>query len=360
METTTLNASCLCGNVNFQVTLLTSSLPLEAHMCHCSICRRTHGTLCTFHARILKPSNLDGMTSYKVSADAEGSRYFCTNCGTQMCDGSDGDDKMWCISTGVVDKSDEVFEFKHHIFVTSTKDGGFSDFVPRINDRVLKCWEGHQEDSLELGADWKSSTRKETTSTSDGRLHAHCHCGGVSFYLHRPAYDGPAFEVDFPGVPLPGPEPRDRAKEFEQGNWWIATDRSKFSTGNCVCRSCRLGAGSDAVQWSFVPTLAISLADGSHFSPVFGTLKEYNSSDAKWRRFCGTCGAAIFWHDVNDRPKMIDVAVGILDAESGARAEDWLEWRTAKLSGQDSALNQSLAEALKDGARRWALEKEKA
>jgi hypothetical protein len=277
-----------------------------------------------------------------------------------MCDGSDKEDTGWCISTGVVDKAEGIFEFKNHIFVTSTKDGGFSEFVPEIGNRVLRCWEGHQEESQELPPNWKDSMTNITTSASEDQLHAHCQCGGVSFYLSRPDYDSPAFKADFPDLPLPGPEPRDRNKEFEQGNWWIATDRSKFVTGNCVCTSCRLGAGSDAVQWSFVPTSFISRADGSPITGLFGTLKEFNSSESKWRRFCGTCGAIIFWHDIKNRPKMIDVAVGILDAKSGARAETWLEWRTAKLSYLELALNKPLAEALRDGARAWGLEMEKA
>jgi hypothetical protein len=327
-------------------------------MCHCSICRRTHGALCTFHARIPKPSSLEGMTAYKTSPESEGTRYFCTKCGTQMCDGSDKSEEGWCISTGVVDKVDGIFDFKNHIFVPSTKDGGFSDFVPKIGDQTLKCWEGHQYESPELAPDWKDSIAKTTVqSAPNERLHAHCHCGGVSFYMIRPDYGSPAFKLDFPGLAMPGPEPRDRPNEFEQGNYWIGTDRSKFITGSCVCASCRLGAGCDVVQWAFVPTFAISQTDGSPFSRLFGTLKEYNSSDSKWRRFCRTCGAAIFWHDMDERPNVVDVAVGILDAESGARAEDWLEWRAGKLSWHALALNKTLADAVRDGAREWGLQK---
>jgi hypothetical protein len=301
------------------------------------------------------------MTAYKTSPEAEGTQYFCTKCGTHMCDGSDENEDNWCISTGVVDKTEGIFEFKHHIFVTSTKDGGFSDFLPNIGAQTLKCWEGHQWESQELTFAWKDSALNTAESIAPNQpLHAHCHCGGVSFYLSRPDYESSAFKSDFPGLATPGPGLRDNQKEFEQGNFWIATDRSKFTTGSCVCSSCRLGAGCDVVQWAFVPTFAISLADGSTFSRLFGTLKEYNSSDSKWRRFCSTCGATVFWHDMDKRPKMIDVAIGILDAESGARAEDWLEWRTGKLSWHDLALNKTLADAVRDGARVWGLEMEKA
>jgi hypothetical protein len=356
MASTTLNASCLCGNAKFQITLPNTSLPLDAHLCHCSICRRTHGTLCTFHARIPKPSSLEGMTGYKTSPDSKGTRYFCSKCGTQMCDGSDDNAKDWCISTGVVDKTEGIFEFKHHIFVPSTGDGGFSEFLPKIGDRALKYWEGHQEESRELTPAWKDSiTKTADPEPKDDRLHAHCHCGGVSLYLSRPNYESsPAFKADFPDLPMPGPEPRDRQKEYEQNNWWIATSRSKFIAGNCACTSCRLGAGCEIVQWAFVPICFVTQADGSPCSRLFGTLKEYNSSDSTWRTFCGTCGASVFWQNMVHRPKVINIAVGLFDDESGARADGWFEWRTSKLSGFDDALNKDLAGSVKDGAKKWS------
>jgi hypothetical protein len=275
-----------------------------------------------------------------------------------MCDESDDDDQL-CISTAVVDKAEDIFNFKNHIFVTSTRDGGFSEMVPKISERVLKCWEGHVGDEGELTPDWKDAIKATLKpGTKEDRLHVHCQCNGVSFYISRPDWNSEAFKKDFPNVPIPGPEPRDRQKEYKLNNWFIATNRKKYIANNCVCTSCRLGSGSEVVQWSFVPTCFISQEDGSPFSRLFGTMKEYNSSENTWRRFCGTCGASIMWHDVKDRPYLIDVAVGIMDAESGARAEDWLEWRLSKLSYKEDALNKALAQAVEDGSREWNRENE--
>ncbi|CAJ2503617.1 Uu.00g110110.m01.CDS01 [Anthostomella pinea] len=55
----------------------------------------------------------------------------------------------------------------------------------------------------------------------------------------------------------------------------------------------------------------------------------YRSSSGVVREFCDRCGATVFWHD-GDRPELIDVSVGLLDAAEGARAESWLE-----LEGQE-------------------------
>src|SRR5438552_3056114 len=41
----TLTAQCFCKSVHYEISLPTSSFPLKVHLCHCSICRHTHGTL---------------------------------------------------------------------------------------------------------------------------------------------------------------------------------------------------------------------------------------------------------------------------------------------------------------------------
>jgi hypothetical protein len=269
-----------------------------------------------------------------------------------MCDEAKYDGE-WFISTAVVDKAEGIFEFKNHIFVSSTKDGGLSDWVPRVDGRELKSWETHTGAGSELDVSWKEKHKSTHKNTKSDRLHVHCHCNGVSFYIQRPDYNSPSFKMDYPDLPMPGPEPRDRNQERKEGNWFIATNRSKYVAQLCVCTSCRLGSGCEVVQWAFVPTSFISLPDGSPFRRLFGTLKEHNSSDNTWRRFCGTCGAVIFWQDVVERPVMLDVAVGVMDAESGARAEDWLEWRTSKLGYEEDALNKSLVAAVRDGTRKW-------
>ena len=93
------------------------------------------------------------------------------------------------------------------------------------------------------------------------------------------------------------------------------------------------------VNWTFVPTIDVSLdAEGkTPYSVPFGSLKGYESSPGVTRYHCGTCGASVFF-TADDREGLIDVAVGLLDAPEGARAETWLDWSTKRLSFREDAL----------------------
>lgn len=65
-------------------------------------------------------------------------------------------------------------------------------------------------------------------------------------------------------------------------------------------------------------------------------MKSYRSSDKATRYFCGQCGANVFWIG-DERPGLLDVAVGLLDAAEGALARSWLEWRTGRISFKEDA-----------------------
>lgn len=81
-----------------------------------------------------------------------------------------------------------------------------------------------------------------------------------------------------------------------------------------------------------------------------GRLRQYESSPGIFREFCSICGATVFWH-CEERPDLIDVSVGLLRSESGARAENWLEWETDRVSFKEDALDQGLMAALELGLR---------
>lgn len=83
-----------------------------------------------------------------------------------------------------------------------------------------------------------------------------------------------------------------------------------------------------------------------------GTLKRYENVEGIWRDFCGTCGATCFWHS-DERPDLIDVSVGLLEADTGARAEDWLDWCTERVSFEEHAQNRSLVSNLRKGLKAW-------
>ena len=82
-------------------------------------------------------------------------------------------------------------------------------------------------------------------------------------------------------------------------------------------------------------------------------LKSFKSSEGVTRYHCGRCGATIFyWAD--RRPQVVDVAVGILRAPSGARAEDWLDWRT-RISHEKDATHDRFMQAFKEGLEAWGI-----
>ena len=83
-------------------------------------------------------------------------------------------------------------------------------------------------------------------------------------------------------------------------------------------------------------------------------MHKYVSSPGVTRTFCSQCGANVFWHGDEDtfgRKHLVDVAVGLLDAPSGARAEEMLAWWTGRVSFEEHALHMGLVKGLKDGLR---------
>jgi hypothetical protein len=102
------------------------------------------------------------------------------------------------------------------------------------------------------------------------------------------------------------------------------------------------------MQWAFVPQCNIFKDDGQSFDFQVGTLKSYESSKGVLREFCGVCGATAFWH-CDWRPDLVDVSVGLLDLEEGARAEDWLVWWKGRVSFRELSNSGDLVAALEGG-----------
>jgi len=60
----------------------------------------------------------------------------------------------------------------------------------------------------------------------------------------------------------------------------------------------------------------------------------------------------IFWTG-DDRPELIDVAVGLLAAPCGARADSWLKWTTSRVSFSEDAIHKALVDSLGAGLEAW-------
>jgi len=94
------------------------------------------------------------------------------------------------------------------------------------------------------------------------------------------------------------------------------------------------------------------LDGGKPFRKMFGTMKTFASSAGVTRGFCGTCGANAYWMS-EERPELLDVSVGLLEAGSGVRGEEWLWWAFGRVSFGEAALNRELVDGLDAGLKMW-------
>ncbi|ORX96637.1 Mss4-like protein [Clohesyomyces aquaticus] len=344
--TRTLSATCHCKASTLSFTIPTSSLPLPTHFCHCSICRHTHGTLCTIHAPVPAPTvDLSTFTSYKSSPRVE--RWFCSTCGAHMLD-QDVEKGQWCVAASLVDAEEEVWRFEKHIHVEETFDGGLSTWLPQIGGQQLGTWKtkpGRQDLEDKPMGDYTAPTpshsdadARNNTNGKGKKLHAHCHCHGIEFFISPPD-PGTSFINHTEGV-----MPKDKTK------WHASSD---------VCNSCRLTSSSFLTSWLFPSVSAITLSDGLPYpqNHIFGTAKPYQSSPGVTRTFCGTCGAVVVFA-IEKRYKggegVVDVAAGLVDEEvaGGVRAEEGLEWSAQVGYTEDCGWREAV-KGVQEGIGRW-------
>ncbi|KAJ5207048.1 hypothetical protein N7491_002321 [Penicillium cf. griseofulvum] len=333
MADRTLTAACHCQSIRFTITIPASVLPLKVHICHCSVCRYTHGTPCSFHAplpagvapQFIAPSRIDKLTPYN-HAESLGTRHFCSTCGCHIGDRSHGDGS-WVISTAIFTEPNQgLWEMRSHAFTKSSLDGGLSAMFSHIDGRQLKFF--NPEPLLDAGK--AGDHGRINTVQNEEKLHAECHCGGVSFSIARP-------RKEFLASP---------ASE----GWVLPRDTSKWLALLDLCDDCRLVDGTNVIAWMFVPV--------DHLSPsppadlIIGSSKSYKSSEEVLRTFCGTCGATVFY-SCTDRPGMVDVAVGILHAPEGVMIENWALWRGRISSAEDGKYDPGFSKALIEGLKVW-------
>ena len=358
LELKELSVSCMCGAAQHSFSVPTTSLPLSTHLCSCDISRRISGSLLTSYVNIThgtkapKP-DLTAVTPYKSSNIL--TRHFCSTCGTQMYLEYKNDGHFEA-ATGTlqVENTDGLIEYKAHIWVEDTLDGGASQFITQINGKELRRFLQEPCKSEEVQLSWTAPSIFKDGSDALENIYAHCHCKGAEFYVSPPNESSKAAESDYPDLMIP----------YHSGNsqnptnksWWLPR-HDRFLAGTCACISCRRASGFDITFWAFIP--AVNITQDSlgtkpfSRSPYWGTMKTHQSSEGVTRTFCGRCGANVFW-DCDWREGLVDVAVGLLDAPSGARAEELLAWWSGRVSFEEFALNRSLIGGLEDGLKSWA------
>lgn len=350
IENTTLEISCACRQISGSVCVPSSALPLPVNLCHCNTCRHSTGLLCASTVPLPKNSSslqVHGkLMGYKSSTYK--TRYFCEQCGASIYEMTTNPD-VASICTGILRRSDNIMELKRHEYVADTKDEGLSVW---LRDPAAGEDQPHKSERIP-----HTSTvlpvLPETGSTESGpKLPGYCHCGGVQFRITRP--DRLSTELSSPWPDLLVPYHSGSSENIGDVEWWLRQDGTKYLAGTCACNSCRLASGYDIQVWAFVPKTNIVQANGQLLDFSMGTLRRFQSSEGIYREFCRSCGATVFWH-CDERPDLIDVSVGLLHAENGARAESWLEWWTERVSFEENAQNKALISRLGRGLKEWAM-----
>ena len=340
--------ACLCRQVQARADIPRCCFPLRASVCHCNTCRHTSGLLCTTVCELpVIPSALkvEGKTSsYKL--DSTQSLVFCPGCGSSLYQMGSDVSKI-NIYTGVLKIGSGQVDFKDQCCMEETIDGGLASWLDLHHDDYSGKCLLHKKTAV---AD-RSSVNEELKQSLD--VTASCHCGGVQFIISPPSEA--STQLSSPCSDLIVPFNSGPSKNEEDSKWWLRANGTRYFAGTCACRSCRLASGNDIQTWAFIPKINMRQMNGDPLEFDMGTLNEYGSSKGVYRNFCSICGATVFWHN-DERPYLIDVSTGLLEAESGARAEELLEWTTARVSFQEEAQNKALIQTLREGLAKQAQE----
>lgn len=320
----TLEIHCHCKLASYTLSIQSHFLPLGSAICHCSSCRHVTGQLAGSFVALPPQVDLDVSQLTRYASSDWYTRYFCPRCGADVANYA-GD--KWRVCTGLLNRIDGLLERKQ-IFVDGTRDGGMSRWL-EFEKKV-----GGGEGQPETGTYFGSQKKDGTAEVGEESIFATCHCGGVQFMLTRPDGDEDALGTDVEG---------DGGKR-DSGR--------RYDAVLCACDSCRFTTGFELVAWAFVPRANIRMVNGSPFELESDTLTHYESSSGITRDFCSTCGATAFYRKDSRKPEMWDVAVGLLQAESGVRAEDWLSWKD-KVDFGEEAVDQGLVRLLEEGLKSW-------
>lgn len=123
------HGSCLCGAVEFEVTLTEK----DVHICHCNLCQK-HGGGPSLSLQCGKDWTIKGeenLTWYNSSEWAQ--RGFCSKCGTHLLFKTN-DGSYHGVPAGVLDSQDG-FKIGMHIFVDKKPPYfDFTDDSPRLTE----------------------------------------------------------------------------------------------------------------------------------------------------------------------------------------------------------------------------------
>ena len=253
-----------------------------------------------------------------------------------------------------------------HSYVEDTVDGGASPWLRWLNDNGTESrrWKGRRGVSEQIISDWPETTSLMKVHEKDGPdvFQIQCHCKGVNLELRRG-------DADFATMAA------------EELPFFVDPTTYKQIASFDACSFCRPMFGVDIIHWTFALVQHLNFASGPEACDIsrkfpkttgelkralledkrdsrFGTLTLHASSDDVQRYFCSRCSASIFYA-VDDRQDLVDVAVGVLHAPEGARAESLLLWGLGSNVGGEDNVEGSWREgyvgAIKKAAEDWRI-----
>lgn len=270
---------------------------------------------------------ISGLKAYNFTPKYD--LLFCPTCSTPVFFANKQEpNKELGVFTGTLKNAPGDFvKITEHIFVGDTKDGGASMWLrsPNADGTEAQRYKVRAEDEQgrpveAIPYDWPSPDKLTGyAAKNNDPVHIWCRCGGVNLLWEPSSYDG---------------------KKNEELPWFVDPNTHKALAGFCACESCRLFGGADIWTWGFAELKDIhfvnnepgfpdssdalrALVDAK--DPSIGSLTYYASSFDAQRYFCSNCSACIFYA-WDERKFMVDVALGVLEASDGARAEGSFSW----------------------------------
>lgn len=270
-----------------------------------------------------------------------------------------------------------------HIFLEDTIDGGATAWMSTLSTdphaQPIPRWSGWPNTSKKLDPSWPTP-KPVAVDGAPSSIPLYCRCKGVDLILRRGKYkSNKAPPLSSAGGPALN------EKEPDALPWFVEPQSHKVIATFDACDSCRISlAGLEIMNWTFAEMKNIEFADSSDSvagksssgfpmntfdlkadvqskpedkDPRLGTLTMYASSEDVQRYFCSRCSASLFYA-ADDRPDMINVAVGVLDSPDGARAESLLEWGYGNVGWPEDAKGwrKDVADAVKRNSETFRVE----
>lgn len=299
-----LKAKCACGTIQHEMFLPQAAFPIDGCHCHCTSCRQMSGGLCFTSIPLLsedeyqpKEEIRQKLSGFEFSKDRI-THYFCPVCGMHMLARVLPKDRnitvaTWFATCGSLIDAENVYHPQHE-YVEDTIDGGITNTLQFVNNKLVTRWASHPKEARQLPLYWVSPIRPSLSSLPADKLYARCKCHGVEFWITLPANGS-----------------KTKVKLGHQSSHRLENGMEPYATATFEVASDRILLDESGLR-------------SYPLCPDFGTLKTWRSSAEAMKKFCGVCGASVFL--ISEDESRLEVSVGILVAPEGVRAETWLEW----------------------------------